>query len=118
MKLDVKKLETYKKAELQQLANDLGVSTSGTIKELATRCAEVEIEEADASAIEETDAIENENVETADTKTEVDTEQLIEVEAIQKYKDLELERIVARGEKIKVEESRALYLIGRKLVKK
>lgn len=42
--LDVKELEKYKKADLQKLAEELGVSTEGTIKELAERCAEVEVE--------------------------------------------------------------------------
>lgn len=107
MKLDVNELETYKKAELQQLAKELGVSTSGTIKELAARCAEVEIEEVDS--------IEIENEETFDMETE--KVELIKVEAIQDYNDLELKRIVIKGEMIEVEKSRALYLINYKLVK-
>ena len=35
--LDVKELEKCKKADLQKLAKELGVSTEGTIKELAER---------------------------------------------------------------------------------
>ena len=42
--LDVKELESYKKADIQKLARDLGVSDAGTIKEIAARCAAVEIE--------------------------------------------------------------------------
>ena len=42
--LDAKELETYKKADLQQLARELGVSDAGTIKEIAARCAAVEVE--------------------------------------------------------------------------
>ena len=42
--LDVKELESYKKADIQKLARDLGVSDAGTIKEIAARCADVEIE--------------------------------------------------------------------------
>lgn len=42
--LDVKELEGYKKADIQKLARDLGVSDAGTIKEIAARCAAVEIE--------------------------------------------------------------------------
>lgn len=42
--LDVKELERYKKADIQKLARDLGVSDDGTIKEIAARCAAVEIE--------------------------------------------------------------------------
>ena len=41
---DVKELESYKKADIQKLARDLGVSDAGTIKEIAARCAAVEIE--------------------------------------------------------------------------
>lgn len=108
MKLDLKELEGYKKADLQQLAEELGVSTSGTIKEIAARCAEVEIEEVNDIEIQASDV---------EAETKVDTEKFVEVEAIQKYKDLELNRIVTKGEIIKVEESRALYLINRKLVK-
>ena len=33
--LDVKELEGYKKADIQKLARDLGVSDAGTIKEIA-----------------------------------------------------------------------------------
>ena len=42
--LDVKELESYKKADIQKLARDLGVSDAGTIKEIAARCAAVEIQ--------------------------------------------------------------------------
>ena len=42
--LDVKELESYKKADIQKLARDLGVSDAGTIKEIAARCAAVAIE--------------------------------------------------------------------------
>ena len=42
--LDVKELENYKKADLQKLARELGVSDAGTIKEIAARCAAVEVE--------------------------------------------------------------------------
>ena len=42
--LDVKELESYKKADIQKLARDLGVSDAGTIKEIAARCAAIEIE--------------------------------------------------------------------------
>ena len=42
--LDVKELEKCKKADMQKLAKELGLSTEGTIKELSERCAEVEVE--------------------------------------------------------------------------
>lgn len=40
--LSAKQLESYKKADLQKLARELGVSDKGTIKEIAARCAGVE----------------------------------------------------------------------------
>lgn len=42
--LDIKELESYKKADIQKLARDLGVSDAGTIKEIAARCAAVEVD--------------------------------------------------------------------------
>lgn len=42
--LEVKELESYKKADIQKLARDLGVSDAGTIKEIAARCAAVEVD--------------------------------------------------------------------------
>lgn len=42
--LDVKELERYKKTDIQRLARDLGVSDEGTIREIAARCAAMEIE--------------------------------------------------------------------------
>lgn len=42
--LDAKQLAGWKKAELQQLARELGVSNKGTVKEIAARCAEVEVD--------------------------------------------------------------------------
>ena len=55
--LDVKELEKCKKADLQKLAEELGVSTEGTIKELAERCAEVEVEIPDESELTEEETI-------------------------------------------------------------
>ena len=51
--LDVKELERYKKADIQKLARDLGVSDAGTIKEIAARCAAVEIEVEEGELTEE-----------------------------------------------------------------
>lgn len=42
--LNIKELESYKKADIQKLARDLGVSDDGTIKEIAARCAAVEVD--------------------------------------------------------------------------
>ena len=41
--LDAKELESYKKEDLQELAKQLGVDAEGTKKEIATRCAAVEV---------------------------------------------------------------------------
>lgn len=51
--LDVKELESYKKDDIQKLARDLGVSDAGTIKEIAARCAAVEIEVEEGELTEE-----------------------------------------------------------------
>ena len=42
--LDAKELERYKKEDLQELAKQLGVDAEGTKKEIATRCAAVEVD--------------------------------------------------------------------------
>lgn len=42
--LDIKELESYRKADIQKLARDLGVSAAGTIREIAARCAAVEVD--------------------------------------------------------------------------
>ena len=42
--LDVKELESYKKEDLQELAKQLGVDAEGTKKEIAARCAAVEVD--------------------------------------------------------------------------
>ena len=42
--LDAKELESYKKEDLQELAKQLGVDAEGTKKEIAARCAAVEVD--------------------------------------------------------------------------
>lgn len=53
--LDAKELESYKKEDLQELAKQLGVDAEGTKKEIATRCAAVEIDIPDESELTEED---------------------------------------------------------------
>ena len=53
--LDAKELENYKKEDLQELAKQLGVDAEGTKKEIATRCAAVEVDIPDESELTEED---------------------------------------------------------------
>jgi hypothetical protein len=53
--LDAKELESYKKEDLQELAKQLGVDEEGTKKEIATRCAAVEVDIPDESELTEED---------------------------------------------------------------
>lgn len=49
--LDAKELESYKKEKLQELAKQLGVDAEGTKKEIAARCAAVEVDIQDNSEL-------------------------------------------------------------------
>ena len=53
--LDAKELESYKKEDLQELAKELGVDAEGTKKEIAARCAAVEVDIPDDSELTEED---------------------------------------------------------------
>ena len=53
--LDAKELESYKKEDLQELAKQLGVDAEGTKKEIAARCAAVEVDIPDDSELMEED---------------------------------------------------------------
>ena len=53
--LDAKELESYKKEDLQELAKQLGIDAEGTKKEIATRCAAVEVDKPDDSELTEED---------------------------------------------------------------
>ena len=53
--LDAKELESYKKEDLQELAKQLGVDAEGTKKEIAARCAAVEVDIPDDSKLTEED---------------------------------------------------------------
>lgn len=53
--LDAKELESYKKEDLQELAKQLGVDAEGTKKEIAARCAAVEVDIPDNSELTEED---------------------------------------------------------------
>jgi hypothetical protein len=53
--LDAKELESYKKEDLRELAKQLGVDAEGTKKEIAARCAAVEVDIPDNSELTEED---------------------------------------------------------------
>ena len=53
--LDAKELESYKKEDLQELAKQLGVDAEGTKKEIAARCAAVEVDIPDNCELTEED---------------------------------------------------------------
>jgi hypothetical protein len=53
--LDAKELESYKKKDLQELAKQLGVDAEGTKKEIAARCAAVEVDIPDDNELTEED---------------------------------------------------------------
>lgn len=77
--LSAKDLEKWKKAELQKLAQGMGVSTEGTVKELAARIAAEEVE------------VPDEEVEVPDEETEVsetDTGR-VTVKVTEEYRDLQ-----------------------------
>lgn len=104
--LDVTDLEKYKKADLQKLARELGVSDEGTIKELAARCAAVEVEIPDE--------------EPQPGKKQEPQKQpggVVLVEVVQTYKDLELNRIAKKGERLPMKAERAAVIIGKALGK-
>lgn len=55
--LNIKQLESMKKAELQDLAKKLGVSDAGTVKELAVRIAAVEVDIPEESELTEEEKV-------------------------------------------------------------
>ena len=127
--LDVKDLEKYKKADLQALARDLGVSDEGTVKEIAARCAEVEVEIPDEPDGTQPPAQNPEGQQPDGTQPPAQNPEgqqqggaqknkdEVEVEAVQTYKDLELKRIVEKGERITVKKARAEVLTEHKVAK-
>jgi hypothetical protein len=96
--LNAKQLEKYNREDLEKLATELGVSTEGTKKDIAARCAEIEVELPDADGQPASD--------------------LVKVACIQNYKDLQFNRIVETGEEYEVTPERAALLLEKKLVKR
>ena len=121
--LDTKQLENMKKADLQALARELGVSDEGTIKEIAARCAAVEVDVPDESELTEED---KELAREAEAEQEKEEKQQREnkpgegkarVKVLSRYLDKRLNQIKEPGEVFVTDKDRAEVLAGKELVK-
>lgn len=100
--LDAKELESYKKEDLQELAKQLGVDAEGTKKEIATRCAAVEVDIPDESELTEEDKRAAEEAATELVK--------VKVKAQRRFLDKELNQIKDTGDEYAVSRERAAVL--------
>ena len=124
--LDVKQLESYNKADLQELAKQLGVDAEGTKKEIAARCAAVEVDIPDDSELTEEDkkvaaeaaaeaaAKAEEEKAAAEAVAKAEEEKkaagLVKVKAKRRFLDKELNQIKDTGETYTVSKERAAVL--------
>lgn len=124
--LDVKELESYKKEDLQELAKQLGVDAEGTKKEIATRCAAVEVDIPDESELTEEDkraaaeaaaeaaAKAEEERKAAEAAAKAEEEEaateLVKVKAQRRFLDKELNQIKDTGDEYAVSRERAAVL--------
>ena len=137
--LDVKELESYKKEDLQELAKQLSVDAEGTKKEIAARCAAVEVDipddnelteedkkaaaeaaaEAAAKAEEEKAAAEatakaEEEKAAAEAAAKAEEEKkvarLVKVKVKRRFRDMELNQIKDAGDAYTVSRERAAVL--------
>ena len=137
--LDAKELESYKKKDLQELAKQLGVDAEGTKKEIAARCAAVEVDipddnelteedkkaaaeaaaEAAAKAEEEKAAAEaaakaEEEKAAAEAAAKAEEEKkvarLVKVKVKRRFRDMELNQIKDAGDAYTVSRERAAVL--------
>lgn len=137
--LDAKELESYKKEDLQELAKQLGVDAEGTKKEIAARCAAVEVDipddnelteedkkaaaeaaaEAAAKAEEEKAAAEatakaEEEKTAAEAAAKAEEEKkvarLVKVKVKRRFRDMELNQIKDAGDAYTVSRERAAVL--------
>ena len=124
--LDAKELESYKKEDLQELAKQLGVDAEGTKKEIATRCAAVEVDIPDESELTEEDkkvaaeaaaeaaAKAEEEKAAAEAAAKAEEEKkaagLVKVKAQRRFLDKELNQIKDTGETYTVSKERAAVL--------
>lgn len=107
--LDAKELESYKKEDLQELAKQLGVDAEGTKKEIATRCAAVEVDIPDESELTEEDKRAAEEAAAKAEEEEAATE-LVKVKAQLRFLDKELNQIKDTGDEYAVSRERAAVL--------
>ena len=111
--LDAKELESYKKEDLQELVKQLGVDAEGTKKEIATRCAEVEVDIPDESELTEEDkrAAEEAAAEAAaKAEEEKKVARLVKVKVKRRFRDMELNQIKDAGDAYTVSRERAAVL--------
>lgn len=121
--LDAKELESYKKEDLQELAKQLGVDAEGTKKEIAARCAAVEVDIPDNSELtEEEKKVAAEAAAEAAAKAEEEKEAaakaeeekkaagLVKVKAQRRFLDKELNQIKDTGDEYAVSRERAAVL--------
>lgn len=111
--LDAKELESYKKEDLQELAKQLGVDAEGTKKEIAARCAAVEVDIPDNSELTEEDKkVVAEAAAEAAAKAEEEKKAvgLVKVKAQRRFLDKELNQIKDTGDVYTVSRERATVL--------
>lgn len=137
--LDAKELESYKKEDLQELAKQLGVDAEGTKKEIAARCAAVEVDipddnelteedkKAAAEAAAEAAAKDEEEKAAAEAAAKAEEEKaaaeaaakaeeekkvarLVKVKVKRRFRDMELNQIKDAGDAYTVSRERAAVL--------
>lgn len=111
--LDAKELESYKKEDLQELAKQLGVDAEGTKKEIAARCAAVEVDIPDNSELTEEDkkvAAEAAAEAAAKAEEEKKAVGLVKVKAQRRFLDKELNQIKDTGDVYTVSRERVAVL--------
>lgn len=109
--LDAKELESYKKEDLQELAKQLGVDAEGTKKEIAARCAAVEVDIPDDSELTEEDKKVAAEA-AAKAEEEKKTAGLVKVRAKNRFLDKELNQIKDTGDTYTVTRERAAVLVN------